>query len=374
MDQAVLTAVTRRALDHAVRGTTDLAPTMMSLAASTYTEASVLVSDRSLLMQAPQLVGYSSELPTPGAFLTKTVMGVPVVLTRQTDGTVRAFHNICAHRQARVVQEPCGVARRFVCPYHAWTYDSTGALKNVPGAEGFPGITAGLTSLPAADVAGLLWLGLVPGVELDVESHLGDLHAELASWNLSTWSPVGERVLDAPINWKLALDTFGENYHFATVHRKSFAQFQLSNCTVFDAFGKHHRLVFPMKGITALQDVPESQWVPLHHVAVIYAIHPNTVLSVTVANSELFRVYPSDSPGRSLTHHQNAAPIDPDDSAARASAVRIFEYAHSVVRDEDYALVAQVQVGLESGAAPALTLGRNEPGLQHRHTAWSATT
>jgi len=43
-----------------------------------------------------------------------------------------------------------------------------------------------------------------------------------------------------PINWKLAVDTFAENYHFATVHRETFATIARSNCAVFDAYGPHH--------------------------------------------------------------------------------------------------------------------------------------
>jgi hypothetical protein len=76
--------------------------------------------------------------------------------------------------------------------------------------------------------------------------------------------PLGEKVLDCPINWKLAINTFAENYHFATVHKTTFATIARSNCTVFDSFGQHHRLVFPLNGILDLEDVPEEQWLVEH--------------------------------------------------------------------------------------------------------------
>jgi phenylpropionate dioxygenase-like ring-hydroxylating dioxygenase large terminal subunit len=182
---------------------------------------------------------------------------------------------------------------------------------------------------------------------------------------------LGEKVLDCPINWKLAIDTFAENYHFATVHKTTFATIARSNCTVFDSFGCHHRLVFPLNGILDLEDGSEEQWDPLQNMVVIYALFPNIVLSCTIANGELFRVYPADVPGRSITVHQNSTPLDISDESTAAGAAAVFDYAHFTVRDEDYALVAGLQKNLESGVHEHLVFGRNEPGLHHRHATWA---
>ena len=86
--------------------------------------------------------------------------------------------------------------------------------------------------------------------------------------DIGRWSPLGGKVLDSPINWKLAIDTFAENYHFATVHKTTLATIARSNCTVFDSFGPHHRLVFPLRGICDLEGVPEHQWDPLQNIVV----------------------------------------------------------------------------------------------------------
>ena len=95
-----------------------------------------------MLLTSPQLVGYASELPRPGTYCTKTVMGRAILLTRVSDGGVRAFDNICLHRQSRIA-EGCGSARRLACPYHSWTYDLDGNLVGVPGKEGFPETRSG---------------------------------------------------------------------------------------------------------------------------------------------------------------------------------------------------------------------------------------
>lgn len=373
MERDQLIDLTRRALKLARDKATDLAPSEHRVDASDYTSIERHRVDRAMLLASPQLVGYVSELPAPGAYCTKTVMGRSVLLTRTSDGSVKAFDNVCLHRQSRVVTG-CGTAKRFTCPYHAWSYDNTGRLVAVPGREGFPDITPrsdGLTELPATEYAGFLWVSLDPGGTLDVAAHLGPLADELDSWGIGRWSPLGEKVLDSPINWKLAIDTFAENYHFATVHQQTFATIARSNCTVFDSYGPHHRLIFPLNTILELDAVPEEQWNPFHNMVVIYALFPNIVLSVTIANGELFRVYPGDQPGRSITVHQNATPQDLSDESVAAGAQAVFEYAHATVRDEDYRLVEGLQANLESGARDHLLFGRNEPGLQHRHITWA---
>jgi carnitine monooxygenase subunit len=372
MDHDQLIDLTRRALKLARDKATDLAPAQHLVDARDYTSQERHERDWAMLMSSPQLVGYVSELPRPGSYCTKTVMGRSVLLTRTSDGSVKAFDNVCLHRQSPVVSG-CGVAKRFTCPYHAWTYDNTGRLVALPGREGFPEMTMnsdGLTELPATEFAGFLWIAMDPGTTLDVAAHLGPLAEELDSWGIGRWAPLGEKVLDSPINWKLAIDTFAENYHFATVHEQTFATIARSNCTVFDAYGPHHRLIFPLNTILDLDNIPEDKWVPFNSMVVIYAIFPNIVLSVTIANGELFRVYPGDRPGRSITVHQNSTPLDLSDESTAAGAQAVFEYAHATVRDEDYRLVAGLQANLESGAREQLLFGRNEPGLQHRHITW----
>jgi phenylpropionate dioxygenase-like ring-hydroxylating dioxygenase large terminal subunit len=369
MNRDELVDVMRRALKLRADNTTDLMADERLEPAAHYTDPERFAREKALIAAAPQLVGYTSELPKPGSFATKDVMGTPVLLTRAKDGKVRAFHNICRHRQAPIATG-CGLAQRLACPYHSWTYDLTGRVTGVPGDEGFSperSKETKLPELPAAEYAGFLWVSLDPSQPLDVATHLGELGPQLESWDFGSWAPVGEKRLDAKINWKLGLDTFAENYHFATVHSTTFATVAHSNCTVFDSFGRHHRLVFPLRAIDDVADLPEDEWVPLDRLVVIYAIYPNIVLSVTAVNGEIFRVYPGASAGESTTYHQNSWRFPLDSDEAREGADAVFDYAHHTVRDEDYALAERLQANLETGLSPHLLFGRNEPGLHHRH-------
>ncbi len=373
MDRDQLIDLTRRALKLARDKTTDLAPAEYTVAADTYTSAERHAQDAAMLLASPQLVGYVSELPRPGTYCTKTVMGRSILLTRASDGSVRAFDNVCLHRQSQIA-DGCGAARRLACPYHSWSYDLDGNLVGVPGKEGFPETSSGtarLTELPATECAGFLWMSLDRDATLDIPAFLGPLADELDSWGIGRWAPLGEKVLDCPINWKLAIDTFAENYHFATVHKTTFATIARSNCTVFDSFGPHHRLIFPLNGILDLEDVPEEQWDPLQAMVVIYALFPNIVLSCTDRQRRAVPGLPGRCAGpfdHRAPELDAAGPVGGVRGRGRAGGVRV-RTLHRPRRG--LRAGCGLQSNLESGVREHLVFGRNEPGLQHRHKTWA---
>src|SRR5262249_51520320 len=69
-----------------------------------------------------QCVGRTDQLAGPGQFLTAEIAGEPNLVVRGEDGILRAFHNVCRHRGARVAIESCGHATKLRCRYHGWTY------------------------------------------------------------------------------------------------------------------------------------------------------------------------------------------------------------------------------------------------------------
>ena len=128
----------------------------------------------------PQLVGLSGDLPEPGSFLTFDELGSPILATRDPQGAFRAFVNSCRHRGAVVVEQPRGTAKRFLCPFHNWCYDTTGALVNVPKQEHFGEVDRschGLIELPAVERDGLLWVHPDPSGTIDLdEQQIGRAH------------------------------------------------------------------------------------------------------------------------------------------------------------------------------------------------------
>src|SRR5215472_1105634 len=76
-------------------------------------------------------VALEAELPEPGNFKRSFVGPTPVVVTRDSEGQIRAFENRCAHRGAELCRPHAGKATELVCPYHQWTYDLAGNLSAV---------------------------------------------------------------------------------------------------------------------------------------------------------------------------------------------------------------------------------------------------
>ena len=91
---------------------------------------------QALFRMLPAIVAHSSELVEPDSFLTRELAGLPLLLTRDGAGAVHAFLNVCRHRGNRLVNAASGCRHRFVCPYHAWTWDNRGALVIVPSNRG----------------------------------------------------------------------------------------------------------------------------------------------------------------------------------------------------------------------------------------------
>src|SRR5262245_2424393 len=98
----------------------------------------ILANERELIFERCWLyVGHESEIPNPGDFKRRSVGGKPIIFIRGADGVARALFNSCTHRGATICRQDTGNARVFQCFYHAWTYDTTGALVQVPDEEGY---------------------------------------------------------------------------------------------------------------------------------------------------------------------------------------------------------------------------------------------
>jgi phenylpropionate dioxygenase-like ring-hydroxylating dioxygenase large terminal subunit len=133
-------SLARRLVDHIEGGTTDFADAVMEVPVEVYTSADHLRRELdALFLGRPLVLCLSGSLAGPGSFVAVDLCGTPVLVTRDADGRVHALLNACRHRGVRVA-DGCGSARRFTCPFHAWTYDLGGTLVGVPTAAAFEGM------------------------------------------------------------------------------------------------------------------------------------------------------------------------------------------------------------------------------------------
>lgn len=347
----------------------------------------------------PQLIGLSGDLPKPNSFFTTDDFGTPVLATRDDEGRFRAFLNACRHRGVRVANDSRGDSRRFMCPFHNWTYSSDGALVGVPREKDFGAVDKscmGLIELPAVEHNGMLWVHPKPDGVLDVASLLGDLGDELADWNAGDFVYLGETVIERDLNWKLANDTFGETYHFQRLHRNTLGQLFYGDALAYQTFGRNHRFVFASRGIDALRELPESEWSADNTANVLYFLFPNIQFNVSRDSILVIKIYPKKgNPGRSLT--RIGYYYSPDAVAAiegaRTSGAKVIgaedvynydsrqeaqafsleasrEIFDSTIEQEDYAMGETTQQAAENGTLTHLIFGRNEPALHHYHNTF----
>ena len=364
----------RRMVEHARSGTTDAAPGVMLNDVAAYTDPQRLELEmRHLFFGMPQVVCLSSDIPEPGCFRVFDETGVSVVVLRDKQGSVRAFLNSCPHRGARLVREPGGKALRFTCRFHGWSFD-TSAHGTVTQPKHFCGLGEQhrqLLPCPAAERHGLVFVRALPDSTLDIDTHLGEFGAELARLDLDDSRKVCEGELTVACNWKYALDTYFENYHFATLHRNSLAPLFPNTMLLYDTWGPHHRLVFPPREAWNWVNQPESEWL-IDTIGTPYFIFPNTIVYVGSLRPEqayvtTFRLYPR-GVGETLTRMTTYAPRGISTPEYRAEVEAGFKAMAQLVQDEDYSVTGESWRNLRFLPPGArMTYGRQELALQHFH-------
>jgi phenylpropionate dioxygenase-like ring-hydroxylating dioxygenase large terminal subunit len=361
----------RRNLAHVKAGTIDQEPDVFRVHASHYTDPERFAREiERVWKRLPLMLALSSELPQPGDYRALEAVGVPVLLTRGSDGAVRAFVNSCSHRGSQIVTDDAGRARKFVCPYHAWTYDEDGALVGILSQRDFGEIDRschGLVRLPVLERAGLVWVTLDPHSALDIGAFLSGYDALLAHFGFEHWHLVARRTVPGP-NWKIAYDGYLDLYHLPILHKATFGP-GMPNRALYDAYGPHQRASFPNPGLLHLEDRPEEEWTTPELLGGIWTIFPHVSIATFDAGGRavlISQLFPGATALESTTVQSYVMADEPNDEA-RAAAEKNFELLGYVVREEDYATGLRQQRALLTGARSHVLFGRNEGGGQRFH-------
>jgi phenylpropionate dioxygenase-like ring-hydroxylating dioxygenase large terminal subunit len=371
MSRAELLRMARRNLAHVKADTIDRAPEILRVPVPHYLDPARFAQElERVWLRVPLVLALSCELPEPGDFRALEAAGVPVLIARGSDRVIRAFVNSCAHRGAQVVTDASGNARRFVCPYHAWSYDENGALAGVFARGDFGDVDPachGLVRLPAEERAGLVWVGLRPSASFDLDTFLCGYDRVLAEFGFERWHLVARRSVPGP-NWKIAYDGYLDFYHLPILHKNSFGP-GLPHRALYDAYGPHQRASFPNPGLLRFEDLPEDRWETPELLAGVWTIFPHVSIATFDAGPRavlVSQLFPGASPLESVTVQSYLVEREPDD-AGRAAAEKMFELLGRVVREEDYATGLRQQRALATGARAEVLFGRNEAGGQRFH-------
>ena len=164
------------------------------------------------------LAGTSAQAPEPGDFFRFDLGDDSIVLVRDESGVLHALHNTCRHRGMPVCPEPSGRAKRWICPYHQWSYGLDGRLLGCGGMEDqLDPSEHGLHRAVVAEISGLILVWLGPDPE-----PLGDagdqLRLALASQGLDRAKVAHQIDYDVAANWKLVWENNRECWHCNAGH------------------------------------------------------------------------------------------------------------------------------------------------------------
>lgn len=184
---------------------------------------------RRLFDRSWALVGTVEQLAEPGSYLTATVGSSPLVVVRDRDGQLRAFHNLCRHRGLPVVEGEGRCGRFMTCRYHQWSYDLSGALCRVPQADAqFPDTDPaqwGLKPAMAAEWHGMVFANPDPAAA-PLADALGILDSRLTPFLSGPLVEVAKVEYTARCNWKLLVENHVDVYHLWYVHSRSLSMYE----------------------------------------------------------------------------------------------------------------------------------------------------
>jgi glycine betaine catabolism A len=163
-------------------------------------------------------VGHDCEVPNPGNYLTVQIGEYPVVVVRDRNGELRAFHNACRHRGSRICSAERGTATRLVCPYHQWTYHLDGRLFAARDmGEGFDRSQYGLHVVHCTSVGGYIFVCLAKAAP-DFEPIRRHIEPYFLPHNLRQSKVAFETTIVEKANWKLVWENNRECYHCSANH------------------------------------------------------------------------------------------------------------------------------------------------------------
>ena len=220
-------------------------PVASGLPGAAYTsEAFLALENERIFTDSWVFAGFAHELYRPGEVAPITVAGWPLLLVRDSALEVRAFHNVCRHRNLKLVDTPGNVGRAIRCPYHSWTYGLDGVLRLTPyfgGREpraappGFDRGRHGLVPVRSATWHDWIFVNL-SGAAPPFEEFVAPLRSRLDGADLSRIHHlVTIDFGEVAANWKLILENFIEPYHVQFVHATTTEQPLVDHYTVNDS-------------------------------------------------------------------------------------------------------------------------------------------
>ena len=288
-------------------------------------------------------VGHASQVPGPGDYRVDRVADQCIFLVRDQDLKINAFFNVCQHRGHELLNRDGSGKKRFVCPYHAWTYGLDGRLIQAPHTEeleGFDPVEYSLKPVRLFDCAGLLFANLDPAAAAFETEYPGLAQTFTDSCpGIEKFGTAFQFDFDIAANWKIVVDNFSEGYHIPVAHRL-LAQV-LDNTTGSCARLEERYAFFESRSRSGFEGFELEPGSPYRS----WTLWPNTcVLSLPGCDNLIVIRMAPDGPDGCREHVDILAV--PGESRAELEAIKDLFATH--FNREDIAIVESVHRGLKS--------------------------
>lgn len=331
---------------------------------------------QNLFRPAWLLVGHRCDFRKTGDYITFDAFDEQVVVVRDAEGQLNAFHNICRHRNARVMSGVSGNCRQsMMCPFHGWSYGLNGKLLNVPAADTFDPRSIANISLEKVELE--CWLGFVfvrlqrggPSLQTQMEP----MQSRVELYQPARLQSLNPPSIDIkPYNWKCIHDIDNEGYHVPVGHpalQQLYGQdyrdevehgFMTATGTISDRPARlwsvrHYQNLLPE--FEHLPQQQQKQWFYLQY-------FPNLVFAFYPDMMEIYMTIPESVTSTRFISRTYALPDDRRSvRAARYLNVRI----NNETAEEDEKFVSWLQQGMKSSAWREPRLSSLESGVRQFH-------
>ena len=357
------------------------APTLVSsqeswsLPAWTYSDPDFMALEKEkVFLPSWHLVCHVSDIPAVGDYQSFAMYGELAIVVRGKDGAVRAFHNVCRHRAARLLDGGHGnCGRAITCPYHAWTYQLDGKLSGVPYLEqyeNFDRADHGLVPIELDIFAGFVFIRFREGGP-SLASYMAPVAEEMALYRINEMKPlrtVGGRTRD--VNWKNATDNYVDALHIRVAHDGLHGllgdSYRLSvDRDSFKIFSELETARMPSlsnaaycKYVPAVDHLPKER----QRMWTYWKLWPSLMFDVYPDQVDFMQFIPLTA--TTCVLRESAYALDDNRREMKASRylnVRI----NRIVNREDKDLIERVQAGMGSSSFASGPLGKSEICLRH---------
>ena len=190
----------------------------------TYTNETFFeLEKKNLFLNNWQLICHVSNINDPGDYFTFDIFNERLIAVRNEDNKINVFHNVCSHRATKLLDDTNGnCGKRINCPYHAWSYDLSGNLKNVPHQEQFKNFNKadnGLRPVEMEIFQGFIFAKILANNIPSVADQFKPYLKEIEPYNFESLQPLGRVTMrHRDVNWKQIADNYVDAMHIPIAH------------------------------------------------------------------------------------------------------------------------------------------------------------